>query len=566
MRSGALTEGVAPAGRRCPVCEAGELLYNACRHELDPMSLDPSDLAAKAAAAPRTGDAFRIGFAAPRLLHLPFAGLRAAGEVAGEGGMAGPGRVVLDWLGSDGSSLRREETTIELPAPGAAPAAFRFEFRDDSLPAGPGRAIATLLDGDDAVLAISAVETLVLRVADLPLRDQQVALPLRSMRIEDLPAFPLGASVPAAGEGADHRLVMRAPAPVQLLPMDAADLAGMLAANGLPKRFSQRSYPLNGLWVGVMHGATVMGQTGCVVGAGGIADESWGALHPRTPPFYQIRPFLEPWSEPERCGDVGIWWAAPWRKHNYYHTHAEPLAALVQLEMFRDLGGAPDFDILLPDLSGWTKEAVDLLGLDDRRVRTIGRRCLQPERLYWPSAVLRMNVGIEPLLRSVCRRIRAAALARAEAGTLRLPEAAGRPELIYVARTDSTIRPMLNEPELIEALRARGVRIFVSAELGYAQQVLTASRARVVIAPHGAGLTNIGFAARDALVVEIHPHFYTSPLYLRFAQVLGQRYRAFTAPEADPAETEAKAWRLDVPAFLAFLDPLLEAEAKAGRI
>ncbi|MGG5818825.1 glycosyltransferase family 61 protein [Falsiroseomonas sp. HW251] len=528
---------------------------------------------AATAAGTTEADAAPLGLVlgAAHLMHLPFAGMRIAGHVTGAlpPGQEGlrQGRVTLAWLGADGTVLRRDEVALALPLPGDGAVPFGIDFLDESLPPGPGLADAILLDARGGVRATLRVETCVVPHGDLPLRDHAIALPLRAMRLEALPELPLGAPVPPALAGADRRIAMRAPGPIPLAPLEASDLAMMGAAGGAPKRFVHRTYPLNGLWAGVVHGATVLGQSGAVFGRGGMVDESWAAAHPRTPPWHQLRPFVEtPAVRPEPCGDAGIWWVGPWRKHNYYHTHGEALCALVQLEILRDLGGVGEFDILLPSLAGWTKDAVELLGLDARRVRVIGDECLRPERLYWPSALLRHNLGIEPLLRTVCRRIRTGALAREAAGTLRLPEAAGSGDVVYVARTDSPLRPMLNEDGLIEALRARGVRIFLAKEMSYPEQVLCASRARVMIGPHGAGLTNVGFAPRDALLVEIHPHFLNSPLYHRFAQLLGCRYRAFTAPEADPAETARQGWRVDIPAFLGYLDGLLEAEARAGRL
>lgn len=539
------------------------------------MTTDQPTPAAHPPSSAAAAGAFGIVFDTAHLLHLPLAGLRAAGRVEGALPAADAalrdGQLVLTWVaGSEARPIRRDTLPLQLPVPGDPPAPFVVQFLDETLPPGAGRVEATLLDAAGEVRAVAEARCAVLGLADLPLRDGAIELPLRGTRLVDLPLRPLGQELKelARGHRADFRVGMREPTEVALPRLAEGDVHAMHLAKGAAKRFIGRAYPLNGLWVGVLHGATVMGQTGTVVSRDGIVGESWGMDQARVHPAYQMRAFQEAWpAEPLRCGDAGIWWCGPWRKLNYYHTHGEFFAALAQLEMFRDLAGVPEFDILLPDLGGWARDAVELFGLDARRIRFLGRDCIQPERLYWASGVLKHNVGIEPLIRAFSRRVRSAALARAAAGTLCLPDAPGRPQMIYIARTDAPIRPMLNEAELIEALRARGVRIFVAAELSYPQQVLACAGARVVIGPHGAGLTNIGFADRDALVVEIHPHFYTTPLYFRLAQVGGQRYRAFTAPEATtPEETARRAWRIDVPAFMDFLDPLLEAEAKAGRI
>jgi len=319
------------------------------------------------------------------------------------------------------------------------------------------------------------------------------------------------------------------------------------------------------LWVAELEHATVFGDSGVVVGRDGIAGESWLSEHPRIPPYMQARPFLKGWpSEPVACGDVAIWWAGAWQKPQYYHTHAEAMAALIQLEIFRDLAGGSDFEILLPRLSGWPAEAIELLGLDTSRLRPVGDDILRPSRLFWPSAAIRQNLVIEPLLRLYFRRIRAAVRMRAATGGIALPDGAEPAQAVYIARLDSPIRRMRNEAELIERLRGLGVTIFVAQGLSYAQQVLALSRARVVIGPHGAGLTNMGFAPRGAMLAELHPASFVSPLYFRLTQLLDQRYRAFTAPVAQGAsDSEPGAWSLDIAAFLDWLDPILAAEALA---
>lgn len=76
-------------------------------------------------------------------------------------------------------------------------------------------------------------------------------------------------------------------------------------------------------------------------------------------------------------------------------------------------------------------------------------------------------------------------------------------DLLFLSRSDSPDRVLVNEAELGAALAPLGFRTVVPGTMSVADQIRAFSRARVIVAAHGAGLTNMIFAPRDALIVEI---------------------------------------------------------------
>ena len=75
--------------------------------------------------------------------------------------------------------------------------------------------------------------------------------------------------------------------------------------------------------------------------------------------------------------------------------------------------------------------------------------------------------------------------------------------MIYLARTDTSRRPLGNERELIAALAARGVVPLTMSELVPEEQWAAVHAAETVIAPHGGALMNVLLARPGTRVVEL---------------------------------------------------------------
>ncbi|BDG70205.1 glycosyltransferase family 61 protein [Roseomonas fluvialis] len=76
---------------------------------------------------------------------------------------------------------------------------------------------------------------------------------------------------------------------------------------------------------------------------------------------------------------------------------------------------------------------------------------------------------------------------------------------LYISRDDSPRRPMGNEAVLEKSLESRGFQSVAMARLPLARQIALVRAARHIVAPHGAGLTHLIFAAPGCHVTEIFP-------------------------------------------------------------
>ena len=97
------------------------------------------------------------------------------------------------------------------------------------------------------------------------------------------------------------------------------------------------------------------------------------------------------------------------------------------------------------------------------------------------------------------------------------------PDLIYISRKDSPkIRGISNEDELAEALTKIGFQVVALSELSVVQQIFLFTNARFIIAPHGAGLSNIIFCTKsNCTVIEINLENYLNNCFSTIAHALG---------------------------------------------
>jgi capsular polysaccharide biosynthesis protein len=103
-------------------------------------------------------------------------------------------------------------------------------------------------------------------------------------------------------------------------------------------------------------------------------------------------------------------------------------------------------------------------------------------------------------------------------------------DLIYVARADASRRRLVNERELFESLSPLGFRWDVLAGMTLREQIAVFSRARCVVAPHGAGLANLVFSPPGTRVVEIASTNLASMRELRgLAAQLGQHMQSIVS-------------------------------------
>lgn len=228
---------------------------------------------------------------------------------------------------------------------------------------------------------------------------------------------------------------------------------------------------------------------------------------------------------------------------NYYHWVAEVLPAVL------DVAGAPGFDglplFVHAQAPGFIRESLDFHGLG-ARVRALPTGTFHagtlvapvfPGLAEWPSrdGVLRVRGHGDP-------GHPAAPVPRDGTG-------------VFVSRRDASGRRVVNEDDVLEALEDLGIRPVVLSGRTYREQRELLRRSRYVIGSHGAGLTNIVFAAPRATLVELAGARYTSCFHI-LASHVGARYAYVAcAPRGADMLAEPRAVRALVEHLIHTEDP-----------
>ena len=123
---------------------------------------------------------------------------------------------------------------------------------------------------------------------------------------------------------------------------------------------------------------------------------------------------------------------------------------------------------------------------------------------------------------------------------------------IYLSRKDAPRRRMLNETDLTERLKNIGFEVLQLDGMTIAAQQELLASARVVVAEHGAALTNIVWCQPNATVVDIHATAPGMPCFKILAEQRGVRYIPIFVSQSEVLERDD--WTIDADAIRRVLD------------
>ena len=211
------------------------------------------------------------------------------------------------------------------------------------------------------------------------------------------------------------------------------------------------------------------------------------------------------------------------RNHYHWMAHAVPALGTIlagheppaqsRFPWFRPRG---DFALLTPRLTRLHRATLSLMGADgfDRVTIRPGERYRLGRLEYHDRVAGLADFAISATARAAYERLAAA-----------VPETSG-PERIYIDRSGAANRPIPNEAALIARLRQAGFHPVRTERLRLDQQIALFRGARVIVAAHGAGLSNIVFSRPGTIVYELVPSHYRNPCFLALARQTGLAYWA----------------------------------------
>lgn len=202
-----------------------------------------------------------------------------------------------------------------------------------------------------------------------------------------------------------------------------------------------------------------------------------------------------------------------WSEDNYFHWIVDTLPRLLALEAAKLEVSQIDHVLVSSLRHAYQRESLALFGIDLARVIACDRTPhVQTERLFI-SRIDSRAVTYDFL------RDRLLPAARPHFPT-HLPT----PERLYISRQGASRRRLRNEDVIIAQLQTAGFTAVSLEGRSFVEQIGLMSAARIVVAPHGAGLTNLVFCPPQTTVIELFPDSYHEYSYETLCYVLAFNY------------------------------------------
>jgi len=193
--------------------------------------------------------------------------------------------------------------------------------------------------------------------------------------------------------------------------------------------------------------------------------------------------------------------------YNYYHWLFDCLPRLHIAKTFSSLEAHTKY--LIPeDTLPFQRETMDALGIPvTSRISSQDYSHLRASQLL---ATSHPNPEPTAIPSWIVRFLRESFLG--------IPSLTTKSHFVYISRGDSVnSRRLLNELHFSNILESIGFGIYHLSELKFQDQVALFSQAKMVVGVHGAGLANLAFASRGAVVYELFSDQYNPKMYERLS-------------------------------------------------
>ncbi|MBO0348031.1 glycosyltransferase family 61 protein [Phormidium pseudopriestleyi FRX01] len=115
-----------------------------------------------------------------------------------------------------------------------------------------------------------------------------------------------------------------------------------------------------------------------------------------------------------------------------------------------------------------------------------------------------------------------------------LLEDSTRPERLYITRSKATHRRVINETEIVAYLKNHEFQTVELESIPLSEQILLFSLAKVIVAPHGGGLTNVVFCKPGTKIIELFSPNYVNGCFWTISNHLGLDYYYATGKGKTP--------------------------------
>lgn len=236
---------------------------------------------------------------------------------------------------------------------------------------------------------------------------------------------------------------------------------------------------------------------------------------------------------------------ATWFVERVYHNHSHWLTAhLPKLLLLRERGMLGDV-LLPPERSAAIDGSLRMLGLEPEQFQTFD--------LARPLFVEQLTImGTDRFRPELLQMIpQAFGVTGADAPHRK----------VFISRLKASRRRLVNEDEVWALLEPLGFERVLMEEMTFAAQAELMRETAVLVAPHGAGLTNMVFCPRGAHIVEIADLGFPNPNFYAVASAMGHSYWLIPAESLGDLRPLDKDLRVDPAAVREILFALVPPSA-----
>ncbi|NEP83116.1 MAG: DUF563 domain-containing protein, partial [Okeania sp. SIO3B3] len=119
-------------------------------------------------------------------------------------------------------------------------------------------------------------------------------------------------------------------------------------------------------------------------------------------------------------------------------------------------------------------------------------------------------------------------------------------ERIYISRKLTPYRRIVNEEEVVSLLEKFGFVTVTLESISVAEQASLMASAKVVISPHGAGLTNLVFCSPGTKVIEIFSPKFINSIYWQMSNICGLLHYHLIGQDFESDNSNKSQWGPDI--------------------
>ena len=236
--------------------------------------------------------------------------------------------------------------------------------------------------------------------------------------------------------------------------------------------------------------------------------------------YYSILKYLNPVQikqtiEIEKCGYVLSIWGS-----NYYHFITEELPNLIKLSLYD-----PSLPIIINTNNKYIEELLDLLKFKIKNPIIKN----DPSILYKIKECYITNISLSG--KPSCHELLLAKNLLEENSLLKQESSS---EIGIIIKRTEHERKIINHDEMVFYLRTKYPTIewIEFQSLSVIETIKLFNRAKIIIGPHGAGLTNMLFAKKGIKIIEIMPYSDPNECYHHLTNMLEHKYNCIVLEDS----------------------------------